>query len=74
MSIKNYKNTNGNRIRDFPVSSAMPQPPAPKRAPFIVIIIINSTLKQVRNFINNDYEINKNTHGNISRLTCKGKL
>jgi hypothetical protein len=33
MSIKNSNDTIGNRIRDLPVRSAVPQPTAPPRAP-----------------------------------------
>ena len=33
MSMKNYNDTIGNRTRDLPVCSAVPQPTAPPRAP-----------------------------------------
>jgi hypothetical protein len=34
MSMKNSNDTIGNRTRDLPASSAVPQPAAPPRAPF----------------------------------------
>jgi hypothetical protein len=34
MSMKDSNETIGNRSRDLPVCSVMPQPPAPPRAPF----------------------------------------
>jgi hypothetical protein len=34
MSMKNSNNTIGNRTRDLPACSAVPQPTAPRRAPF----------------------------------------
>jgi hypothetical protein len=33
MSMKNYNDTIGNRNRDFPTCSAVPQPSAPSRTP-----------------------------------------
>jgi hypothetical protein len=36
MSMKNSNDTIGNRTRDLPACSAMPQPTAPPRAPFFV--------------------------------------
>ena len=38
MSLKNSEDTIGNRARDLPACSAVPQPTAPKRAIFIVKI------------------------------------
>ena len=36
MSIKNSNDTNGNRTRDLPAFSAVPQPTAPSRAPGVI--------------------------------------
>jgi len=40
MSMKISSDTIGNRTRDLPAGSAVPQPTAPPRAPIIIIIII----------------------------------
>jgi hypothetical protein len=39
MSVKNSSDTIGNRTRDVPVCSAVPQPTAPPRAPFCTCIM-----------------------------------
>ena len=36
MSMKNFIDTIGNRTHDLPACSAVPQPTAPSRAPFII--------------------------------------
>ena len=41
--MKNANNTNGNRTRDLPACSAVPQPTAPPRAP--IYLEINKNLK-----------------------------
>jgi len=37
MSMKNFNDTIGNRTRDLPVCSALPQPTAPRRTPLMTI-------------------------------------
>jgi hypothetical protein len=39
MSMKNSNDTIGNRIRDLPVCSTVPQPTAPPRAPVVFLIL-----------------------------------
>jgi hypothetical protein len=41
MSMKNSNNTIGNRTRDFPACSAVPQPTAPPRAPRVYVEPLN---------------------------------
>ena len=50
MSMKNSNDTIGNRIRDFPVCRAVPQPTAPRRAPTIVVWEGGSNWKRSREF------------------------
>jgi len=40
MSMKNSNDTIGNRTRDLPACSAVPQPTAPQRAPFSVSMLL----------------------------------
>jgi len=40
MSIKNYNDSIGNRTRDLPICSAVPQPTAPPRAPSNIMVIL----------------------------------
>jgi hypothetical protein len=40
MSVKNSSDTIGNRTRDVPVCSAVPQPTAPPRAPFCHSVVM----------------------------------
>jgi hypothetical protein len=59
MSMKNSSDTMGNRTRDFPVCSAVPQPTASPRAPNflnylrIIIIIIISMANNEQYLANN---------------------
>jgi hypothetical protein len=39
MSMKNSNDTIGNRTRDFPACTAVPQPTAPPRAPVLLLIL-----------------------------------
>jgi hypothetical protein len=41
LSMKNSNDTTGNRTRDLPACSAEPQPTAPPRAPYKVVITLN---------------------------------
>jgi hypothetical protein len=43
MSKKNSSDTIGNRARDLPVCSTVPQPNAPSRAPIFVVETFNIT-------------------------------
>ena len=50
--MKNYNNTIGNRTRDLPACSAVPQPTAPPRAPFEVYrILIIKVIKLLFNHL-----------------------
>ena len=74
--MKNSNYAIENRNRDLPAYSAVPQPTPPPGAPIIIIIIttiiivVSLRLKQLRNSINNDYEICKHSHGKFLILTC----
>jgi hypothetical protein len=39
MSMKNSNDTIGNRTRDLPACSAVPQPTAPQRSPFFKLLL-----------------------------------
>jgi hypothetical protein len=41
MSMKNFSDTIGDRTRDLPACSAVPQLTAPPRAPFTIIKLLN---------------------------------
>jgi hypothetical protein len=64
MSMKNSNDTIGNRSRDLPVCSAVPQPTAPPRAPvFLWWIIILFFFNYFNNyFINVEAVVNKNSN------------
>jgi len=40
MSMKKSNDTIGNRNRDLPTCSAVPQPTAPPRAPVVVVVVV----------------------------------
>jgi len=43
----------GNRTRDIPACSAVPQPTAPPRAPIRYMKLVNSGFKHAREFLRN---------------------
>jgi hypothetical protein len=45
MSMKNPNDTIGNRTRDLPACSAVPQPTAPSRTPLLMVAFLNSCLQ-----------------------------
>jgi len=56
MSMKNSNDTIGNRTRDLPTCSAMPQPTAPTRTPLVVVVVLPN-------------EFNNNLHSFITTTT-----
>jgi len=46
--MKNFNDTIGNRTRDLPACSAVPQPTAPPRTPSIYVLHVKIKVKQSR--------------------------
>jgi len=73
--MKNSSNTIGNRTRDLPACSAVPQPSAPPRAPTVLdLIAINLHTEQYKTIrFKFNYQPPRLTHSTItptSQVTC----
>jgi len=55
MSMKNSSDIIGNRTRDLPACSAVPQPTAPPRAPFLLLVTTVYTIQCVPTDSNLNY-------------------
>jgi len=66
MSMKNYKDNIGNRTRDLPACSAVPQPNAPPRTVSYVIYIYPQIL---RNMMDVKREIQDCIRGRTSKIS-----
>jgi len=62
MSMKNFNHTIGNRNRDFPGCSAVPQPTVPPRAgndqPVILVLTTRGTKLQTSSLLRRDLPLN----------------